>query len=76
MEDDLLVERPEVEQAEQGGACEHHDRVAGGDGTHAAGPEDPPEPFDWKGWLEFMVSHAQFHAALPPLQPWNSMTAM
>jgi hypothetical protein len=22
-----------------------------------AGPQDPPEPFDWKGWLEFMVSH-------------------
>jgi Family of unknown function (DUF6298) len=22
-----------------------------------AGPVDPPEPFDWEGWIEFMVSH-------------------
>ncbi len=22
-----------------------------------AGPVDPPDPFDWQGWLEFMVDH-------------------
>ena len=22
-----------------------------------AGPVDPPEPFDWPGWLNFMVEH-------------------
>ena len=27
-----------------------------------AGPVDPPAPFDWEGWVEFMVSHDQLHA--------------